>query len=92
MDPQTRFWLVVLGAVFGAWLSGEVLSLALWTLMRDRAMLAARLGWIIALCAAMAAVDGAYGLFARSQVMAIEGVALVIVVLLFVLTYRRRPA
>lgn len=92
MDAQTKFWLVVLGGVLAAWLVGEGLSLLLWTFMRDRAMLAARLAWLVAIAGAMAAVDGWLGLQARTQVLTGQGVALVLVLLVFIVTYRRKPA
>ena len=92
MDAQTRFWLVVLGGVLAAWIVGEGLSLLLWTFMRDRAMLAARLAWLLALGGAMAAVDWGLGLQNRAPVLTGEGAGLVVVLLIFIVTYRRRPA
>lgn len=92
MDAQTRFWMVVLGGVLAAWAVGEGLSLLLWTFMRDRAMLAARVAWFVAIVGAMAGVDGWLGLQAHSHVLMGEGVALAVVLLVFIVTYRRRPA
>lgn len=92
MDPQTKFWVVVLGGVLIAWVLGEVLSLALWTMMRDRAMLAARLGWFLALVGVTAAVDAILGLYGKHNVLIGEGAAALVILLAFVLTYRRRVA
>ena len=92
MDPNTTFWVTVLGGVLVAWLLGEVLSLWLWTRMRDRAMLAARVGWLMALISATLAVDAVLGLFGRTPVLLGEGGAALAILLIFFLTYRRRVA
>lgn len=92
MDPNTQFWVVVLGGVLVAWVLGEALSLLLWTRMRDRAMLAARIGWMLALIGAACGVDAILGLWSQTPVLVGEGGAALVLLLLFAMTYRRRVA
>jgi hypothetical protein len=92
VDPRTKFWVVVLGGVLVAWVLGELLSLVLWTRMRDRAMLAARLAWLVAVIGAACGVNAILGLFDRTPVLIGEGAALLAIMLLFFATWRRRLA
>lgn len=90
MDPRTRFWIVILVGIVVTWIVGELLSLLLWTVMRERPTLAARLGWLVAIAGTAAVVNGMLHLYHSPPVLTGEGALLFLTAIVFVLTYRSR--
>ena len=97
-ETELMVWLVLAAIVLVGLILAQGLSYLAWTFMRENPPMAARIGWFTAIVAALATVtwywypchllmDPAPNTFLVG-----EGVGLLVVLIIFILTLRRRPA
>lgn len=96
-SPELMVWLVLAAIVLLGLLLAQACSYLAWTFQRDNAPMAVRIGWLVAIVAALSAVDWYwYPHYLEADppntAWAGEGVGLLLVLAFFYFTYRRRSA
>ena len=100
----TTIWLVLTAIVMAGLLLAQLLAALIWSFMRENPTLAARTGWFVALVATLGTVNWYWfphhvnrpGTPLREAVptpyLVGEGIFLLLIILLFIFTHRRRQA